>query len=160
MGQLDTMGRIDAMGTGYYFDHDAPKFKITNTILEEGALHDNNFSLFHLNTRSLSKKATNVVDYISILNHDFDVICFTETWFNNIEESNLIDLDNYDKIDCIRDDRIGGGATIFINSKHNFIQRLDLKINVTDCDSTFIEIPDRKIIIGLTNPIMLSTTTV
>ena len=100
-------------------------------------------------TRSLSKKATKVVDYISILNHDFDVIGFTETWFNNIEESNLIDLDNYDKIDCIRDDRTGGGATIFINSKHNFIQRLDLKLNVTDCDSTFIEIPDRKIIIGL-----------
>ena len=83
------------------------------------------------------------------MNHDFDVIGFTETWFNNIEESNLIDLDNYDKIDCIRDDRTGGGATIFINSKHNFIQRPDLKINVTDCDSTFIEIPDRKIIIGL-----------
>ena len=116
------------------------KYYDTNTILEEGALHDNNFSLFHLNT-SLSKKATNVVNYISILNQDFDVIGFTETWFNNIEESNLIDLDNYDKIDCIRDDRTGGGATIFINSKHNFIQRPDLKINVTDCDSTFIEIP-------------------
>ena len=58
-------------------------------------------------------------------------------------------MDNYDKIDCIRDDRTGGGTTIFINSKHNFIQRPDLKINVTDCDSTFIEIPDRKIIIGL-----------
>ena len=58
---------------------------LANTILEEGALHDNNFSLFHLNTRSLSKKATNVVDYISILNHDFDVIGFTETWFNNIK---------------------------------------------------------------------------
>ena len=70
-------------------------------MLEEGALHDSNFSLLHLNTtntRSLSKKATNVVDYISILNHDFDVIGFTETWFNNIEESNLIDLDNYDKL--------------------------------------------------------------
>ena len=35
------------------------------------------------------------------------------------------------------------------NSKHNFIQRPDLKINVTDCDYIFIEIPNRKIIIGL-----------
>ena len=41
------------------------------------------------------------------------------------------------------------GGTIFINSKHNFIQRPDLVINVTDCDSVFVEIPDRKIIIGL-----------
>ena len=32
------------------------KYYDTNSILEEGVLHDNDFSLFHLNTRSLSKK--------------------------------------------------------------------------------------------------------
>ena len=56
----------------------------TNSILEEGALHESKFSLFHHNTRSISKKASNIVDYISILNHNFDAIGFTETWFNNI----------------------------------------------------------------------------
>ena len=71
--------------------------------------------LFFILTPEILEKSTNVVDYISILNHDFDVTGFTETWFK-IEEFNLIDLDNYDKIDCIRDDRTGGGATIFINS--------------------------------------------
>jgi hypothetical protein len=83
------------------------------------------------------------------MNHDFDIIGFTETWFNHTEESNLIDLDTYDKIDCIRQDRTGGGATLFINAKHNFIQRPDLKINAPACDSIFIEIPDKKIIVGL-----------
>ena len=102
------------------------KYYDTDSIVNEGILHDSGFSLFHHNTRSLSKKASNIVDYISSMNHDFDIIGFTETWFNHTEESNLIDLDTYDKIDCIRQDRTGGGATLFINAKHNFIQRPDL----------------------------------
>ena len=42
-----------------------------------------------------------------------------------------------------------GGASIFINSKHNFIHRTDLNINTTDCDSIFIEITDKNTIVGL-----------
>ena len=125
------------------------KYYDTNTIIEEGALHQNEFSIFHHNSRSLNKKASITVDYISVLNHSFDIIGFTETWFNSVEESNLIDLENYSKIDSIRPNRTGGGASIFINSKHNFIQRNDLNINTTDCDSIFIKIPDKNISVGV-----------
>ena len=38
---------------------------------------------------------------------------------------------------------------MFIDSKHNFIQRSDLNIKSTDCDSVFIEIPDKNIIVGI-----------
>ena len=38
---------------------------------------------------------------------------------------------------------------MFINSKHNLIQRTDLNIKNSDCDSVFIEIPDRNIIVGI-----------
>ena len=58
-------------------------------------------------------------------------------------------MDNYEKNEYIHHDRTGGSATIFINSKHNFIQRSDLIISVTDYNSVFIEIPNREIIIGL-----------
>ena len=61
----------------------------------------------------------------------------------------MIDLENYLKIDSIRPNRTGGGASMFIDSKHNFIQRSDLKIKSTDCDSVFIEIPDKNIIVGI-----------
>ena len=89
------------------------------------------------------------MDYISILDHKFDIIGFTETWFDSIEDSNLIDLDNYAKLDSIRPNRTGGGTSIFINSKHNFIHRTDLNINTTDCDSIFIEITDTNTVVGL-----------
>ena len=125
------------------------KYYDTKSIIDEGALHGSDFSLFHHNIRSLSKKASNIVDYLSILNHSFDAIGFTETWFNNTDESNLVDLENYNKIDCIRQERTGGGATLFINNKHNFIQRSDLEIIATDCDNIFIEIPDKNTVIGL-----------
>ena len=60
----------------------------------------------------------------------------------------LIDLQSYAKIDSIRPNRTGGGASMFIGSKHNLIQRTDLNIKATDCDSVFIEIRDKNIIVG------------
>lgn len=119
----------------------------TSTI-NDGVISQNNFSMFHLNARSLGNKSSGVVDYISIIDNDFDVIAFTETWFNNDDDSNLIDFDNYSKLDCIRYGRNGGGTSLLIHPKHNFIRRPDLKINATDCDSIFIEIPGQDIIVG------------
>ena len=48
---------------------------------------------------------------ISILDRNFDIIGFTETWFNSTEDSNLVDLDNCTKLDSIRPNRTGGGAS-------------------------------------------------
>ena len=104
------------------------KYYDSNTITDKGALHQNEFSIFHHNSRSLNKKANITVDYISMLYHNFDIIGFTETWFNSVEDSNLIDLENYAKIDSIRPNRTGGRASMFIDSKHNLIQRTDLNI--------------------------------
>ena len=116
--------------------------------VNEGVLERSDFSLFHLNTRSLNKKGSNVVDYISSINHNFDIYAFTETWFRNDYDSNLIDIENYSVIDCIRYGRVGGGTTLFIRPEHQFIRRPDLKINAQDCDSLFIEIPEKRIIVG------------
>ena len=38
---------------------------------------------------------------------------------------------------------------MFIDSKHNFINRTDLNIKTTECDSIFIEIPDKSIIVSI-----------
>ena len=46
--------------------------------------------MFHLNTRSLGKKVSGVVDYCSVIDHDFDIYAFTETWFNADDDSNSI----------------------------------------------------------------------
>ena len=44
---------------------------------------------------------------------------------------------------------MGGGASLFIHPKHNFIRRPDLKISTADCDSLFIEIPDQGVVVGV-----------
>ena len=112
----------------------------TYIIIDGGAIRQHGqseFSIFHHNSRSLDKKANITVDYISIQKHNFNIIGFTD-------DSNLIDLENYAKIDSIRPNINGGGAFMFIDSKHNFIQRTALNIKSSDCDSVFIEIPDKK----------------
>ena len=95
--------------------------------------------------RNISRFLT--IPLISILNHNVNIIGFTETLFNSVEDSNLIDLENYTKIDPIRPNRTGGGVSMFIDSKHNFTQRTDLNIKTTDCYSVFIEIPIKNIIV-------------
>ena len=91
------------------------KYYYSNTIIDEGVLHQNEFSIFHHNARSLNKKANITVDYISTLNHNFDIIGFTETWFNSVEDSNLIYLENHAKIDSIRPNRTGGRRSVQVH---------------------------------------------
>ena len=113
-------------------------------------LTNGHLSLFHHNARSLNKNGNTITDYISTLNHHFDIYGFTETWFNSDDDANLVDIEGYSYINCIRKGRTGGGASLFIHPKYNYIDRRDLEINTADCDSVFVEIPQKhhNIIIG------------
>jgi len=71
-------------------------------------------SLFHHNIRSLNKNGNNLIDYMSTINHRFDIYAFTETWFNSKSDANLVDIDDYHSEHCIRENRRGGGASLFI----------------------------------------------
>ncbi len=117
-----------------YYDHD--NFNSTN-------FNKSNLSLFHHNSRSLNKNSNNILDYVTSLNHTFDIYGFTETWFRSNTDSDIIDIHGYMTEHCIREGRTGGGASLFINPKFNYIARPDLKLNCPDCDSVFIEIPDK-----------------
>ena len=55
------------------------KYYDTYLIIDEGALHQSELSIFHHSSRSLNKRANIIVVYICILNHNFDIIGFTET---------------------------------------------------------------------------------
>jgi len=72
----------------------------------------NHLSLFHLNARSLNKRANDVVNYMATLNIRFQIYAFTETWFRDNDDANLIDLEDYVNINCNRQDRRGGGASL------------------------------------------------
>ena len=112
-------------------------------------------SLFHHNIRSLNKHSSDITNYLATINHTFDIYGFTETWFNHDDDSNLIDIgENYSALNAIRQDRTGGGASLFINHSIDFTQRNDLQIDCHGCDSVFIEITNsshirKNIIVGI-----------
>ena len=66
-------------------------------------------SLLHINSRSLNRNSNSITDYLSTLNHRFDICGITESWFKESSESNLIDLHGYIAENCVRRDRRGGG---------------------------------------------------
>ena len=124
--------------------------------IEDIHTHDNttnncNLSLFHQNIRSLNKHSSEIENYLSSLNQHFDVYGFSETWFRSEDDASLVDFDDYSVENCIREDRRGGGVSLFIKSELNYTNRPDLSINCLDCDSLFIETTQNSIktIIGI-----------
>ena len=76
--------------------------------------NNSNFSVMHLNIRSLKKNGETFEAYISTLKLKFDVICLTETWSKDIELINDF-LDDYSVFCSTRSGR-GGGSAIYVKN--------------------------------------------
>ena len=130
-----------------YFDSDTLNQYIKNTSCK--------LSLYHFNARSLNRHANDVTNHLATLNCHFNIYGFTETWFKDNDDSNLVDIEGYSAVNCNRKGRNGGGASLFIDNDIEYTNRDDLTIKCEDCDSIFIEIKrkerglTRKIIIGV-----------
>lgn len=107
-----------------YFDPTTTTEDIINTVilgLDNNGIdqnnHDNNslkkqLKFIHINVRSIFNKL-NLVELLSV-NHDPDILCFTETWLN---EQNLdaCKLSNYDLLTQMsRNNNAHGGSAIFV----------------------------------------------
>lgn len=68
------------------------------------------FKLFHLNTRSIQRKHDNIAVLLESFKISFDVIMFTETWYN--ENSDPFVLPRYSHFFLNRQDSRGGGVSI------------------------------------------------
>ena len=86
-----------------------------------------NFSVFHLNIRSLNCHHKELIAYLHVLNLKFDCICLSEVWSTN--------LNSYQSIlkDCIslfkKPTEINvGGVVMFVKSIYKILERKDLKI--------------------------------
>ena len=80
-----------------------------------------------------------ISDFLSLLNHEFSITGFSETWFND-HMSPLIQLDNYTLLENHRNSRRGGGTCLFISKKLSFVNRSDISFFDSEIESTFIEI--------------------
>ena len=113
------------------------------------------FSIIHINCRSLRKNFYNIQNYLKQLNIKFDVIAITETWLFSLEHDNF-QIEGYNSNFVSRDEKRGGGVCIYVNNKFKYkvIDSLSLSTGInSNCsvDSLFIEIDNCKnknIIIG------------
>ena len=115
----------------------------------------NDFSIFHLNIRSIKNVSGNFKVFLSSLNFNFSAICFSETWLDDDTLSisrSFYELPNYKSIHPVRIYRKEGGVSIYINKSLNFKLRPDLSINSRDVESLSIEIlfyKERKTLINV-----------
>ena len=76
--------------------------------------NDSNFSIFHINIRSLNKHHKELVTYLSLLNLKFDCICLMEIWNYNLEFYKDIFPNYVSHFEPPKGNTKIGGAGIFI----------------------------------------------
>ena len=111
-------------------------------------------SLLHHNIRSAPKNLEQLMLYIKSLDFQFTVIGLSETWLNE-STKDLYGIPNYVSINECRQDKRGGGVSLFIQNSVQFNVRTDLNQFNENIESIFIEMDgksigkERNVIVGV-----------
>ena len=100
---------------------------------------DRLLSLLHLNVRSIAKNLDHLRNYLKLLTHEFAIIGFTETWFNDVTVSRY-KLENYNQVSNYRRTKKGGGVTLSIHKSITFKERQEWKVLNPDIETVFAEL--------------------
>ena len=103
------------------------------------SVYNESFSLFHYNIRSIPSNLESLTDYLHVLKFNFSVIALTETWLTN-ENCSLYGICNYNSHHSVRENRRGGGVSIFVNPLISFKTRPDLEKCDDNIECAFIQI--------------------
>ena len=81
-----------------------------------------NFSIIHLNCRSLPSDYNKLKDCINALDFQFDVIALSETWLID-NDTDIFNIDGYKMFTCSRINKSGGGVALYINDslQHKYL---------------------------------------
>ena len=96
-------------------------------------------SLLHLNVRSIAKNLDHLRNYLKLLTHEFAIIGFTETWFNDVTVSRY-KLENYNQVSNYRRTKKGGGVTLSIHKSITFKERQEWKVLNPNIETVFAEL--------------------
>ena len=96
-------------------------------------------SLCHTNIRSMKQNLSAFENYMQLLDHQFTVIGFTETWLQD-DSHDLYGLKGYHFIGNHRVNKTGGGVAICLKNHIDYTKRSDLSHISEDMESVFIEI--------------------
>jgi hypothetical protein len=108
-----------------YYLEDEFNAMISNTSLAT------NFSLIHINARSLVKNLNQLLLYLESLVHKFTIIAVSETWGNDYNDQ-LFNIPGFTCVCKNRVGRSGGGVALFIANSVSFTPRHDLNLNAND----------------------------
>ena len=104
-----------------------------------GSSSHDSFSILHLNIRSIKKNFDNFKLFFSTLAFSISVICFSETWLDEVGNF-LNELPDYISKHQVRDDHKGGGVSIYIHKSLSFKVLSNLCINSVDIEFLSIEL--------------------
>ena len=109
-----------------------------------------NFSLMHINIRSLQKNFDTLEEFLRVTNQfPFSVIAVTETWLHESSPP-IFDIDNYQFHHVDRKNGKGGGVAFYIRNDFRYKIRHDIVLD--GIDTLFLEIINNKhknIIVGV-----------
>ena len=92
----------------------------------------NDFSVIHLNARSLKANFTQINNYIDTLDNSFDIIAVSETWFDNTVNMNEFCISNYNAIYTNRCNKRGGGVLLYVNKDINFTKLDSFSVSINE----------------------------
>ena len=97
-----------------------------NEALRSQFLHENYFSIFHLNIRSLQNKLDDLTTLLANLDVKFSIVGITETWLQN--SAHNVDINGYDFVFKNRSSKSGGGVGLYVSNDLNFKIREDTRV--------------------------------
>ena len=114
--------------------------------IDKLSLSDESFSILHINARSLNNKMEEFGNFVRGLQFKFTTIVVTETWANNINESNFV-ISGYSYCGKPRIGSRGGGVAIYVKDGLDYTIRSDLDALVFDaCELIIIQLSNDNIV--------------
>lgn len=113
----------------------------THTVLELKQLFSSfvsHISIMHFNTRSLPKNFDDMVNFLSLTNHHFSLICLLETWLS-ADDDNMFSIPGYRAEFFHRLGDYHGGSAMFISNALSYKRRTDIAFSVSKCESVWLE---------------------
>ena len=109
-----------------------------------------NFSLIHINARSIKNKFDEVQNLLASSGADWSVICISESWLKNHHLSSYV-IDKYNMFASCREEGEGGGTLLYVREHLDVKERRDLETNLLEATFVEVKIPklnNKNIIIG------------
>ena len=95
------------------------------------------FSILHINARSMKNKLEDIINFITRTGVQWDIICFSETWLKN-DILQYFQMENYNLFASCRLVGEGGGTAVYVHIKHEYEERKYL--NCIDVETNFVQV--------------------